>query len=293
MAYIMSVASPYGNSGKTTLTIELGIYLAARGNRTLLLDCTTRGMLSWFWGLGHPGCPISNCNLGDVHPHPFSRTLPAPARFIRGNPVRNLYILADPFSAEMAESTSEEKSAAIAQRLQQYSGDYEFILCDTSTSSDQFCEPFVRGSDSYLTVLLPLPQSECEASIFDDRLDSARDEWAPRSLGTVVNLVDDRSVSDLMHAESLQVCGDLDVFKSILPHDPQIKEALALRRSLMEMLPESRTADRFHDLFCEIVKRVDRDRALHRQFMSRHDKSQSNLIKDSSSRQAPLGERSA
>jgi pilus assembly protein CpaE len=147
--HLLTVFSPKGGAGKTTFAVNVGVVLAERGYRTLVLDLD----------LAFGDVPIS---LGLRPEHSFEDIVGMGERLDAAALKRlvtvhesGLHVLAPP----MDPGVHEQVTIPLLRRLMQVAtAEYQYIIADTAPSLDERSITIMEGSDAvFLLTTLDIP----------------------------------------------------------------------------------------------------------------------------------------
>lgn len=147
--HLLSVFSPKGGAGKTTFSVNLGVALANRGYRTLLLDLD----------LAFGDVPIS---LGLRPEHDFQEAVSMGERLDAAALDRlvtvhesGLHVLAPPTDPGVNEHVT---IPLIRRLIQVATTEYQYVIADTAPNLDERSITIMEGSDSvFLLTTLDIP----------------------------------------------------------------------------------------------------------------------------------------
>lgn len=139
--HLLTVFSPKGGAGKTTLAVNVGVALALRGFRTLLLDLD----------LAFGDVPIS---LGMRPEHDFQEVVNMGERLDAGALKRlvgvhesGLHVLAPPTDPGVTERAS---IPVIRKLIHVATSEYQYVIADTAPALDERSITVMESSDSVL-----------------------------------------------------------------------------------------------------------------------------------------------
>lgn len=240
---VIAVASGKGGVGKTNVTVNLGVALAAQGKEVLLLDADL-GLANIDVMLGlHP-----QYNL--LHVLDGSKTL---NDIIVEGPAGLKIIPAASGVQKMAELSSVEHAGMI-QAFSEMDQHIDILMIDSAAGIADSVVSFAKAAQEVIVVVCDEPASITDAYALIKLLN--RDHAVER-FHVVANMC--RSVQEgreLFDKISLVCDKFLDVtldFMGIVPFDEDLRVAIKKQRSVVEAFPRSKAAT----AFLHLAKKVD------------------------------------
>lgn len=152
MNRVISFASGKGGVGKTTLTANVGIVLAAHGHRTLLIDGDwTLGKLGILFGV-RPRWTVEKALSGEI---PLGESI-APVR-------ENLGLLASPTGVVGLEELTEAARQQLFFEIESLRDRFDYLLLDHSSGVHWGVLPFAAAAHEHVIVTSPEPTSFADA----------------------------------------------------------------------------------------------------------------------------------
>jgi chromosome partitioning protein len=264
----MAVANQKGGVAKTTSTHALGVALAERGRRVLLVDLDPQASLTWACGLDPDALETS------VHDVLLKRTpavdaivtLDPPAPRPAGGPAGQLDLLPatiDLAGAELHLLTKTGREYVLDKALAKVAGRYDRILLDCPPSLGILT---INGLTAADEVLIPL---QCESlgqrgvgqllDTINDVRDYTNEDLSVR--GAIATLFDART--NLAHRIVAQVREDygIEVLEPYVPKSVKVAEAPALGRSILGHAPRSKSAAAYRELAAQLDEPTGRARS--------------------------------
>lgn len=258
---IISIANQKGGVGKTTTTINLGVYLAKAGKKVLLIDLDPQANLTS--GIGFTADdksinPIYEGLTKSVYDLLIQGAEPTEV-FVSTNH-ENLFLI--PSSIDLAGAEIEltnviSRESVLKSGLQSIKQDYDYILIDCPPSLGLLTiNALVASSYVYIPVqceyfaLEGLGQLLNTVKLVKNRLNGGLEVG-----GVMMTMYDTRTNL------SKQVAGELknffaeNVFETIIPRNVRLSEAPSHGQSIMEYDPKSIGAKAYRDLADEVIKR--------------------------------------
>ena len=234
----LAVCGGKGGVGKTTVAVNLGMTLAMMGRDTLLLDADV-GLANVDVLLGlapsrHLGHMLDGqCTLRDLvieAPHGL-KVIPA------GSGARRL--------AQMGAG----EQAAVIRAFDELPEVPEFLLVDTAAGISDSVSMFAAAADDVLLVVCDEPASITDAYAMAKVL--SRD-FGVKRLHMVANMVRNLGEARALHQKLARVTDRfLDVmldFMGWVPQDERLRQAIRRQNAVVDMAPDSRSAQAFKQL---------------------------------------------
>jgi len=238
--YVLAVGSRKGGIGKTTTAVNLGVELAARGLRTLLVDLDPQGHAALGLGVGENG---------DGASHDLFRADPPPIeRLIRPTPWPHLSLLPADGTFTGGYATTDLRVLARALRTRRLADRFDLVVLDLPPTLDVAVKNGLAAADGLLIPLLPHPLALDGAAQFIHffrNLHATRRAGPPR-IG-VVPMMFDRRVGLHRHVlEQAEKRVGADLMLRAIRVDIRLAEAFAVGRPIRQHAPRSRGSLDFH-----------------------------------------------
>ncbi|MEP7103876.1 MAG: ParA family protein [Candidatus Dojkabacteria bacterium] len=262
---ILAVTNQKGGVGKTTTVLNLGVYLAVKGQKTLLVDIDPQSNLTS--GLGVKGDLQNKENITNQEPKTIYDVLvnkePAESAVLKTR-IKNLDII--PCTIELAGAEVElvgslSRESILKKAIENVSKNYDFVIIDCPPSLGLLT---INGLVAANNVLIPV-QSEYYAleglgqlintvKLIKNNLNSSMDVG-----GVILTMYDPRTnLSKDVAGETQNFFGD-KVFKSVVPRNIKLSEAPSHGLSIYEYAPNSSGAQAYEQLATEVIKRFTRE----------------------------------
>ncbi|MBI2451338.1 MAG: ParA family protein [Parcubacteria group bacterium] len=253
MARIISIINQKGGTGKTTTAMNLGVYLAAFGKKTLLVDLDSQGNATS--GLGVDTRIVAE----DIYSVVINEVSPFLA--IHNTNLRGFDIL--PASRDLAGAEVElinvsEREFRLKKVFEKIKSEYDFILIDSPPSLGLLTINSLCAADE---LLIPM---QCEYYALEglsqlfSTIDLVRENLGanPKILGAVLTMFDRKS--RLSRAVSKEIKNNFPgyVFEAMIPRNISLAEAPSFGKSIFRYDPYSHGAKAYRQLAEEVIKMV-------------------------------------
>lgn len=248
MGQVIALANQKGGVAKTTTTLNLGVALAERGQRVLVVDLDPQGNLTMSQGLDPDDLDRSMFDVL-VHKTPITDV-------IHHGEVDLAVSSIDLAGAELALSSMIGRERALQRALLPVRGDYDFILLDTPPSLGLLTINALTASDG---VIVPV---QCEYLSLrgliqlENTLTMIRDNLNPdvRIQGILPTMFDGRTLHAKEAVEILEEnFGDL-VFQTRIRKTVRYAEAPVKGTSVLKYDSKGNAAKAYRDLASEVLR---------------------------------------
>lgn len=252
MAQVIGIINIKGGSGKTTTSINLGVYLAAFGKRVLLVDLDPQANASTGLGLkfDKDHYNIYHALVSDAEP----------GALVKKTSIFGLDIL--PSSEKLAGANIElvnfkNREIQLKKVLSKIKDGYDFVLIDCLPSVGLLTVNALSASDQ---ILIPV-QAEYFALAGMDQLltvvDLVKKYLNPdlKILGAVVTMFDKRNQLDRNILNQLYKNFPGHVFNSVIPRQVSFAESPSLGKSILQHDSYSKGARAYRELALEILSK--------------------------------------
>ncbi len=255
MGQTIACANQKGGVGKTTTVVNLGSYLAAAGERVLVIDLDPQGNATSGLGFRRDSVErsvydavIDGVDLADL---------------VIAGPVEGLAVIPSTIAlagAEVELAPVEGRERRLSRLLADITDDYDYILIDCPPSLGLLTVNALTAADS---VLIPL---QCEYYALEGltqllaTLDLVRDHLNPELMlkGVALTMFDGRTkLSADVANEARRYLGE-QVFKTVIPRSVRLSEAPSHGLPISRYAPDSTGAVAYAGLAAELRARDGR-----------------------------------
>ena len=261
MTRVVAIANQKGGVAKTTSTHALGVAMAERGKKILLVDLDPQASLTWACGVDPDLLEVSihDVLLKRAKAEDAIVALPAPSPLKEGKPgvLHLLPSTIDLAGAELNLLTKTGREYVLRKALSKVSERYDRVLIDCPPSLGILT---INGLTAADEVLIPL---QCESlsqrgvgqllETIEDVRDYTNEDL--EVIGAIATLFDGRT--KLAHQVVAQVRSpyDIKVLEPFVPKSVKVAEAPARGRSVLTHAPKSRSAQAYRELANQILGR--------------------------------------
>ncbi|MCU1497981.1 MAG: hypothetical protein JWM47_1934 [Acidimicrobiales bacterium] len=264
----VAVANQKGGVAKTTSVHALGVAMAERGRRVLLVDLDPQASLTWACGVDPDAleASIHDVMLRRAKVAEVIHVLEPPTPLeVDGKPGRTgtLHLLPstiDLAGAELHLLTKTGREYVLRKALAKLTDDYDRILIDCPPSLGILT---INGLTAADEVVIPLQCESLSQRGVGQLLDTIEDvrDYTNQGLkvrGAIATMFDGRT--KLAHQVVEQVNRDygVTVLEPYVPKSVKVAEAPARGRSVLTHAPRSRSAEAYRELAVELLKRGKR-----------------------------------
>jgi chromosome partitioning protein len=256
--HVIAIANQKGGVGKTTTCTNLGIGMANKGKKVLLVDCDPQGSLTISLGTPQPDqLPMTLSTLlgkmmNDVELTPKEGIL----HHQEGVDLIPVNIELSGFEVSLVNAMNREK--ILKQYIESVKADYDFILIDCMPSLGMLTINTLAAADS---VLIPVQAQYLSAKVLEQLLQTiskVKKQINPKLKidGILLTMVDNRT-NDAKEISALirETYGiKLKVFETSIPHSVRAAETASYGKSIFSHDPKGKVAEAYKNLTKEVLK---------------------------------------
>ena len=263
-ATVMAVVNQKGGTGKTTTCENLGIGLAMKGKKVLLVDTDPQASLTIC--LGHPVPDQLSPTLSDMMGKILLEQPIAPGEGILHHPegVDLMPANIELSGLEVSLVNAMSRETILRQYLDTVKQNYDFILLDCMPSLGMLTVNALAAADN---VLIPVQAAYLPAKGLEQLLQTinkVRRQINPKLKieGILLTMVDSRTnyskeISSLIREN---YGGKLKVYKTDIPRSVRAEEISAEGTSIFKHDPKGKVADAYRVLTKEVLRNAEKKR---------------------------------
>ncbi|MBN2753875.1 MAG: ParA family protein [Candidatus Goldbacteria bacterium] len=251
MGKTIAIVNQKGGVGKTTTTVNLSAYLAAKGRKVLLVDIDPQGNATIGLGI-NKHAEESNINdvlMGDENI----------AAVIKKTSVDGLFLAASNVNlagAEIQLVEMQEREYRLKQALAEIKEDYDYIFIDCPPALGLLTLNSLVAADS---VLIPI---QCEFYALEglarllETVELVKDSLNPDLMieGALITMFDSRTSLSVQVLEEIKKKFKNRAYDTIIPRNVRLSEAPGFGQTILQYDKGSRGAKAYENLAEEIIK---------------------------------------
>jgi cellulose biosynthesis protein BcsQ len=245
---IIALYSIKGGVGKTSSAVNLAYISACKGYRTLVWDLDPQGASSYYFRIK------PKIKGGSKDLIAGKRDLEG---LIKGTDFANLDLLPADFSfrnLDLVLDTKKKPTSQIRKLLKPLANDYDFIFLDCPPNISLLSEAVFAAADILLTPIIPTTLSlrtleQLKDFIADNELDNL-------ALIPFFSMADRRKK---MHKDIMEnlIKNHPEILSTAIPYASDIERMGLERQPLGGFMNKSKSMDAYHELWQEVMMRVD------------------------------------
>jgi len=245
---IIALYSIKGGVGKTSSAVNLAYISACKGYRTLVWDLDPQGASSYYFRIK------PKIKGGSKDLIAGTRDLEG---LIKGTDFANLDLLPADFSfrnLDLVLDTKKKPTSQIRKLLKPLANDYDFIFLDCPPNISLLSEAVFAAADILLTPIIPTTLSlrtleQLKDFIADNELDNL-------ALIPFFSMADRRKK---MHKDIMEnlIKNHPEILSTAIPYASDIERMGLERQPLGGFMNKSKSMDAYHELWQEVMMRVD------------------------------------
>ncbi len=251
MTHVLTFTMQKGGVGKTTTALNVGVNLAQRGARVLLIDIDPQANLTS--GLGIDPDSVEH-SVYEVLLNPDQGTVQETLTIDAG--VDLVPATLDLAGAEMALAGRVGRELLLREALQQTRQQYDYVLIDTPPNLGLFTLNALAAADAVIVPLQLHTYAYKALPKLEQTIDLVRKLNRSLAIGGIVCTIADlrTRISQAVEAEARATYGDL-VFRTVIPHNIKLVEAPAVGEPISVYAPQSTGAQAYRGLTDEMEAR--------------------------------------
>ena len=250
MARIISIANNKGGVGKTNVSVNLPVYLAALGKRVLLVDFDNQANATYSLGIDPKKLPLSiyHALIGQI----------TPSAIIRKSPFFGYEIM--PASPDLAGASVElvnlkDREFKLSQVLKDVKDNYDFIIIDSPPSLGPLTINALCASNE---VLIPV---QCEYLALEGleqllaTIELLKNNLGQdlKVMGALLTMYSRGSRLSRQVAKEIRRNFSGYVFDTVIPRTVSLAEAPRFGRTILQYAPTSLGSKAYRELAEEII----------------------------------------
>lgn len=257
---IIAVALLKGGTGKTTSTLNLGVALAERGYRVLLVDTDHQCSLTSSTGLNPAELAAEQTLFGAIQTWTTQRRA-ALDEVIQPTPA-GVDIVPASIRLSLTERAlhlQNRREYVLQQILSPVAARYDVVLIDTQPASSNLVHNALVAAHQVIIPVEPEQLAVESLGLMLDQIDEVRDSGLNPDLGLCGVLVTQVDVRMTLHRDLLseireQFGSDLPVFETVIRRSAKIAESQARHQSVLQYDPKGIGASSYRALAEEVSR---------------------------------------
>ena len=254
---VIAVANCKGGTGKSTTAINLGVGLADKGYRVLLVDNDPQGSMSLGLGIDNP----------DMLDYSLAPALVDMITGERVDPRKGILSHEEgvdlmPGNIELCGLEVELVEKGIKEALRKYlsffKNDYAYIIIDCQPSLSQLTLNAFAAADS---IIVPVQASYLPVKGLEQFISAVNQVKGPlnpmlRIEGILLTMVDNRTNNskEIIRLLHKNIGGNINIFKTSIPFSVKASESTGMHKSIYRHSPRCKVADAYRRLTEEVLE---------------------------------------
>ena len=256
MSKVIAVVNQKGGVGKTTTTASIGVGLARRGKKVLLIDLDPQGNLTINLGFKNPDeieHTITDILMGMIH----HREIPEDCICKLGE-LDLIPANIELASIELALMNTLSRETLLAKYIRGIKNNYEYIMIDCHPKLDLLTINALVGTDEVIIPTTPEYLSIKGFNFLFNTIQQVRSELNPKIkiAGILPTMVDSRTnLSKLMLRELSEFKDDgINIYDSVIPRSAKTGEASLVGESIMTYDVRNKVAMAYEEVVNQLLK---------------------------------------
>ena len=248
MAKVITVSTPKGGVGKTTLAYYLATMYQEKG-KTLIIDTDSQGN-------------ITKCLLGNENPLEDHNNFVSLFRKKNITPLplnENLYLIGSNIDLAEYDSKNELNYFFILSKyLKKESSKYDYIIIDTPPNLGMFTLNALLATEYVVAPLDPSEDALDGIGVLVKTVNEMKEDHNEKIklIGLVLNAIDLRNNADQKIFDKTKDKYNSLLFKDSIPRTTRIRDARASYKSILDTQPEHKVSIALLNIFKELNERM-------------------------------------
>lgn len=261
MSRVVAIANQKGGVAKTTSTHALGVAMAARGRKILLVDLDPQASLTWACGVDPDLLEVSIHDVllkrAKAEDAIVALPTPPPVKEGKAGVLHLLPSTIDLAGAELHLLTKTGREYVLRKALSKVGDRYDRVLIDCPPSLGILT---INGLTAADEVLIPLQCESLSQRGVGQLLETIEDvrDYTNEDLevvGAIATLFDGRTKLAHQVVEQVRRTYDIKVLEPFVPKSVKVAEAPARGKSVLTHAPKSRSAQAYRELANQLLGR--------------------------------------
>ncbi len=259
MGKVIAISNRKGGVGKTTTTFNLGIALAKRNKKVLLVDLDSQASLTMSLGYKDPSVIVDDIN-SIIERAYDKKEIPPHFAELDCKETENVKLI--PSTSKLARTETALVSALARERiLKKYidvvKDEYDYILIDCNPSLGLLTVNALTAANSVIIPTQIDPLSIAGLQLLIDTVHDVRDTLNPDLVidGILFTMANERTniAKGTIHAVKTQYADSIKVFDTVVPKQNTTIEASYVSESVFSYDPKGKVALAYDKLADEVI----------------------------------------